>query len=165
MQAAESSPHLCNAVPNASTLPLQFRFLFLCLVVSIDICAWYHKVTVCFESDVPFCRGLDISAIMSTSGVTPSGSSQHTYRVLGVKKEWDTDKLKAFLEDLEPDIAADVESLAVEPDGRSQTATVSFQNNRVPSSPSLRRQKIVIEKDFHGITPLFTPPEADHRVE
>ena len=95
------------------------------------------------------------------------GVTQHdyrTYRVLGVDKTWDVEKLRVCLASQPGDIQPKVLSLATETDRRSQTATVVFQNGRVPTSP-IRPANIVIEHTFHGITPLFTPSKENHKVE
>lgn len=87
-----------------------------------------------------------------------------TYRVLGIDKTWDVEKLRVCLASQPGDIQPKVLSLAAETDKRSQMATVVFQNGRVLKSP-IQPEDILIENTFHGITPLFTPPKEYHEVE
>ncbi|KAL5610516.1 hypothetical protein FOBRF1_006633 [Fusarium oxysporum] len=113
---------------------------------------------------------------------TPPNNGR-TFRVRGVPLEWDADRLESFLADHECSPGPVVRSLATEIHGRSQSATVTFQNVShhlqavhtgqtrsvlLPKSsgnqPS-RPQYLVLDHDFFGITTLYVPPLDDHKVD
>lgn len=96
------------------------------------------------------------------------------YRIRGIPLEWDADQVRAFLAEnshREPPL---LHSLAREVHGRSQSATISFQNvdstpprqTRLPISNQFSRpQVITIDDNFHGMTTLYIPPRQNHRIE
>jgi hypothetical protein len=106
-----------------------------------------------------------------------------TFRARGVPLEWDANRLASFLADHEGSVGPVVRSLATEIHGRSQSATVTFQNLSyhlqavhagqtrsvlLPKSSGgqpARPQYLVLDHDFFGITTLFIPPLDDHKVE
>ncbi|KAF5669914.1 kinesin light chain [Fusarium denticulatum] len=106
-----------------------------------------------------------------------------TFRAHGVPLEWDTNRLESFLADHEGSVGPIVRSLATEIHGRSQSATVTFQNLShdlqavhagqtrsvlLPKSSSdqpARPQYLVLDHDFFGITTVFIPPLDDHKVD
>jgi hypothetical protein len=104
-----------------------------------------------------------------------------TLRVRGVPHGWDEDNLQSFLKDKassEPEIG----SLATEVHGRTQTATLTFQDDssqlqeiltvkklkippRLLPKQSTRSASLVFDCDFGGITTLYAPRLQDHQVE
>ncbi|KAM0209843.1 hypothetical protein ACHAQD_011020 [Fusarium lateritium] len=106
-----------------------------------------------------------------------------TFRVRGVPLDWDAGRLETFLADHECSAGPVVRSLATEIHGRSQSATVTFQNvshhlqavhasqtrsvllpkssGNQPSHP----QYLVLDHDFFGMTTLYVPPLDDHKVD
>lgn len=103
-----------------------------------------------------------------------------TFRVRGIPAEWDADRLQAFLTD--GDSVPNIKSLASDIDGRSSSATVTYENvpaslrntppepcqillPRDPQAQSLRDEYLVLDANFHGMTTLFAPPEKDHKLE
>ncbi|KAF4987186.1 hypothetical protein FGRMN_10502 [Fusarium graminum] len=106
-----------------------------------------------------------------------------TFRARGVPLEWDANHLESFLADHEGSVGPVVRSLATEIHGRSQSATVTFQNLShhlravhtgqtrsvlLPKSSGgqpARPQYLVLDHDFFGITTLFIPPLDHHKVD
>lgn len=106
-----------------------------------------------------------------------------TFRVRGVPLDWNSNKLQHFLEEDDSSSAPVVKSLAVEIGGRSNTATVTFQNlparlqtpqagqswrialPQTSDSQPVRDQYLMFDLDFLGITTLYTPALEDHKVE
>lgn len=97
----------------------------------------------------------------------------NTYRVRGVPADWDKQRLQSFLNDQET-VTEAIESLARDNNGICQVATVTFVN--LPSQRSIpiprtlntkptRKQYLTIDKDFHGLTTLYTPPSEDHKID
>jgi hypothetical protein len=102
----------------------------------------------------------------------------NTFRIIGIPAEWDHAKLHSFLKNQESITDAAIESLAPENHGGSQVATVtlgnvSLQHGRSWSIPIPmmsgvkpgRKQYLTVDKDFHGITALYTPSLQDHKLE
>lgn len=103
-----------------------------------------------------------------------------TYRVRGVPADWDEQRLQSFLNDQETVTDAAIESLAHDNNGICQVATVTFVNlpsqlqhahswsipiPRTPNTKRTRKQYLTIDKDFHGLTTLYTPSSEDHKIE
>ncbi|KAK2666295.1 hypothetical protein RAB80_017952 [Fusarium oxysporum f. sp. vasinfectum] len=106
-----------------------------------------------------------------------------TFRARGVPLEWDANRLESFLADHEGSVGPVVRSLATEIHGRSQSATVTFQNlshhlqavhagqtrsvllPKPSGSQPARPQYLVLDHDFFGTTTLFIPPLDDHKVD
>lgn len=105
-----------------------------------------------------------------------------TYRVRGVPADWDDERLQSFLNDQETVTDAVIQSLAHDSNGICQVATVTFVNLSsqlqrahswpipIPRMPKTkltgtRKQYLTIDKDFHGLTTLYTPPSEDHKIE
>ncbi|PCD23157.1 hypothetical protein AU210_014680 [Fusarium oxysporum f. sp. radicis-cucumerinum] len=106
-----------------------------------------------------------------------------TFCARGVPLDWDANRLESFLADHEGSVGPVVRSLATEIHGRSQSATVTFQNPShhlqavhagqtrsvlLPKSSGgqpARPQYLVLDHDFFGITTLFIPPLDDHKVD
>lgn len=103
-----------------------------------------------------------------------------TYRVRGVPADWDCQRLQSFLNDQETVTDAVIESLAHENNGICQVATATFVNlpsqlqhahswsipiPRTPNTKITRKQYLTIDKDFHGLTTLYTPSSEDHKIE
>ncbi|KAK5987003.1 Nephrocystin-3-like protein [Cladobotryum mycophilum] len=95
-----------------------------------------------------------------------------TFRVCGVPIDWDNKKLQSFLAD-QRIIDMEIESLALEANAGSQTATLMFQTmpSQLQHNPNLSislpkalnaqlagKQYLTFGKDFLGITTLFAPP-------
>lgn len=120
------------------------------------------------------------------STAKPEGKStiapgqNNTFRASGIPADWDRRKLQSFLNDQEGIIDAVIESFAYENDGSSQVATVTFGN--APSrlqhghgwpilipeefnTKSNRKQYLTVDKDFYGMTALYTPLSQDHKLE
>lgn len=104
----------------------------------------------------------------------------NTFRVSGVPASWDRQQLQSFLEDQKRITNAAIESLAYENDGNSKVATVTFGNApsrlqhgrgwpilipEVSDTKPNRKQYLTVDKDFYGITALYTPSLQDHKVE
>ncbi|KAK1244211.1 hypothetical protein MKX08_002349 [Trichoderma sp. CBMAI-0020] len=117
---------------------------------------------------------------VSAIGQPPSNIGK-TFRVRGVPRGWTEDDLQTFLKEKtfsEPEIG----SLAIEFHGRTQTATLTFQNDSsqlqeiltakqpkiplqlLPKKPT-RSSSLVFDCDFDGITTLYAPPSQDHHVD
>lgn len=117
----------------------------------------------------------------------PTGSQhlpreRRTFRIRGVPHDWNRDRLGSFLEENGYTSPA-IQSLANEIHGRSQTATVTFQEVPsqlkerlidpakgialyVPSSDQLSRPRsLILDTAFLGVTTLFAPPPQHHKVE
>ncbi|KAH6889970.1 hypothetical protein B0T10DRAFT_572167 [Thelonectria olida] len=106
---------------------------------------------------------------------------QRNFRVRGVPLDWDTNHLQGFLAEQEPSTDPVVESLASEIDGRSRTATATFGNipsrlqtpgqtwsillPKPPENPSARKQYLILDDSFAGITTLYSPPSTDYAVD
>lgn len=106
-----------------------------------------------------------------------------TFRVSGVPADWDSQELQSFLQDQESirDVV-EIESLAAENEDRSQVATITFENTPsqlqhgrrwpipIPTVSDTnikpgRKQHLTIDRDFYGITALYTPSPQDHKIE
>jgi hypothetical protein len=96
------------------------------------------------------------------------------YRIRGVPLEWNADQVRGFLAENSRDEPPLLHSLAREIHGRSQSATISFQNvdstlprqTRLPMSNQFSRPQIItIDDNFHGITTLHIPPRQNHCIE
>ncbi|OPB38898.1 hypothetical protein A0O28_0020040 [Trichoderma guizhouense] len=107
---------------------------------------------------------------------------RRTFRVRGVPHDWNRDRLGSFLME-NGYTSPSVWSLAKEIHGRSQTATVTFQD--VPSQlqerladpakgialymPSSdqhsRPRSLMLDTAFLGVTTLYAPPPQDHKVD
>jgi hypothetical protein len=105
---------------------------------------------------------------------TSQPKREPTYRIRGVPNDWDKDKLESFLVERDGSAGPVIQSLAKEFHGRSQTATVLFQNTcRLPLKISLPEafgqfgelRNLTLDHAFLGITTLFAPPQQDHKVE
>lgn len=118
----------------------------------------------------------------------PFQNSQHlpnigkTFRVRGVPLHWGAERVQSFLAEHNGSAEPVVMSLAPEIHGGSSTATVIFPDatplpkplqtgsrwrillSRSTSQPT-RVEYLTLDGDFHGITPLFTPPPDDYKVE
>ncbi|KAH7009843.1 hypothetical protein EDB80DRAFT_610413 [Ilyonectria destructans] len=106
-----------------------------------------------------------------------------TFRVRGVPDSWDPARLESFLTDHENSTDITIRSLASEINGRTKTATVTFQNLlpplqelRAEETRSFRLPKtnknqpgrdeyLTLDHGFFGITTLYTPPPEDHKVD
>ena len=105
-----------------------------------------------------------------------------TFRVRGVPLDWEDEDLRSFLTNHEKIGTTSIKSLADEIDGRSKTATVTFQkvptrlqglrasqpwSFELPNSSHSQstRQYLSIDGGFLGITTLCTPPADAHEVE
>ncbi|KAK2598196.1 hypothetical protein QQS21_005673 [Conoideocrella luteorostrata] len=104
-----------------------------------------------------------------------------TFRVRGVPREWDSDRLQVFLG--EGDSVPTVWSLAQEIHGRSLSATVTYRNPpaalcavptkiwtrplpKPPETPAARLDSVTVDADFIGMTTLFAPLDDDnHKVD
>lgn len=104
--------------------------------------------------------------------------SLRAFRVRGVPKDWTEEVLGSFLTEQYSSEKATVESLAIETNGRSKTATISFQivptlladrdskiSIRGPKHQLKRGQTLTLDDGFHGMTTLYAPPSEDHRFE
>ena len=103
-----------------------------------------------------------------------------TFRVRGVPRDWNADRLASFLTESFAS-APTIVSLAVEVQGGVQSATVCFQtlpdvlrmpgcakSIRLPGSSKEEASPptyLQVDDGFHGITTLFIPPENDHLLE
>ena len=98
-----------------------------------------------------------------------------TYRVRGVPSTLDRDGTKELLEASLGIEGVAIKSIAVAASGRrSQVATISFLST-TPALLSDATQdewiiytstaSLVIDKHFMSFTPLYTPPEDEHKVE
>jgi hypothetical protein len=111
----------------------------------------------------------------------PPSNIGKTFRVRGVPRGWSRDDLYSFLKgkaSSEPNIG----SLADEVHGRTQTATLTFQDDSsqlqeiltvkklkiplhlLPKRPN-RAPSLVFDCDFNGITTLYAPAPEDYRIE
>ncbi|KAL6406794.1 Protein SERAC1 [Ilyonectria robusta] len=106
-----------------------------------------------------------------------------TFRVRGVPHSWDPDRLESFLTDHENSTGMTIRSLASEIDGRTKTATVTFQNLLPPlrdlragETRSFRLPKknenlpgryeyLTLDHGFFGISTLYAPPPEDRKVD
>lgn len=104
-----------------------------------------------------------------------------TFRIRGIPLTWDSERLRSFLLERENWAGLTVRSLARETNGRSGTGTVTFQTappllqrlqtgrscriQLPPGDQPSRMQYLVIDKDFYGITALYSPPTEDHKIE
>jgi hypothetical protein len=100
-----------------------------------------------------------------------------TFRVKGVPRNWDRDRLQLTLAKEDTAAVPNVKSFATDIDGISCTATVTFQNTphqlksehhweiRLPSSFETRQRVIVLDDSFLGITTLHAPPSEAHEAE
>ncbi|KAH7012721.1 uncharacterized protein B0I36DRAFT_256250 [Microdochium trichocladiopsis] len=119
----------------------------------------------------------------------PQAKAGKAFRIRGVPRDWDAEKLQSFLrkEEFRPQDGSagpTVWSLADEVGGRSGVGTVTFQ--RVPPasqtggkwtiplppssaatqpSRSSRQLRLTLDDDFHGITTLYSPPSEDHKLD
>ncbi|KAK4070988.1 uncharacterized protein Triagg1_6355 [Trichoderma aggressivum f. europaeum] len=120
-------------------------------------------------------------ASLSTGGQNLP-SERQTFRVRGVPHDWNRDGLASFLAE-NSYTSPDVQTLANETHGRSQTATVTVQ--RVPSQlqerladpvkgialyiPSSdqhsRPRSLMLDTAFLGVTTLYAPLSPDHEVD
>lgn len=100
----------------------------------------------------------------------------------GVPNDWNRNRLGSFLTE-NGYVRPAVQSLANEIHGRSQTATVTFQNvptqaqehpadpakninlSVPPSDQHSRSRSLTLDTAFLGMTTLYTPPPQDHKVE
>ncbi|PTB43606.1 hypothetical protein M441DRAFT_56598 [Trichoderma asperellum CBS 433.97] len=116
-------------------------------------------------------------------GNTIASKETNTFRVSGVPVDWDSQELQTFLRDQESiKGVVEIESLASENDGRSQMATVTFENTPsqlqhgrrwpipIPAVSNTnikpgRKQHLTIDRDFHGITALYTPSPQDYKID
>lgn len=104
-----------------------------------------------------------------------------TFRIRGIPLNWDSERLQSFLLKRESWAGLTVGSLARETNGRSGTGTVTFQtlppplqrlrtgrSYRIqlpPGDQPSRKQYLVVDKDFYGITTLYSPPTEDHKID
>ncbi|PCD20340.1 hypothetical protein AU210_016207 [Fusarium oxysporum f. sp. radicis-cucumerinum] len=103
-----------------------------------------------------------------------------TFRVSGIPRDWNKDRLRSFLADLDDTVRPVVESLTADIDGRCSIATVTsqdfskhFQNGQswkiplrqLPGSQSARDRYLVLDDAFLGITSLFDPQPEDHKID
>lgn len=104
-----------------------------------------------------------------------------TFRIRGIPLNWDSERLQTFLLERESWAGLTVGSLARETNGRSGTGTGTFQTSppslqrlrtggsyRIqlpPGDQPSRKQYLVVDKDFYGITTLYSPPTEDHKIE
>ncbi|KJZ69702.1 hypothetical protein HIM_10908 [Hirsutella minnesotensis 3608] len=94
-----------------------------------------------------------------------------TFRVRGVPREWDSARLRSFLEDRDPHLT--VKSLAREIHCRSSSGTVACRGTpaaiSIPldltNSPEARLYVLTLDDDFVGMTTLFAPPDEDHMID
>lgn len=111
----------------------------------------------------------------------PPSNTGKTFRVRGVPRGWSEDDLQSFLEE-KASSETIIGSLANEVHGRTQTATLTFQNDSSqlqeiltvkklkiplqlsPKKPT-RSLSLVFDCDFNGITTLYAPFSQDHHVE
>ncbi|TFB01142.1 Ankyrin repeat domain-containing protein 50 [Trichoderma ghanense] len=106
-----------------------------------------------------------------SGGNEPTPKKAPTYRIRGVPNDWDKDRLESFLTERDSSSRPSVRSLAVEFHGRSQTATVLFENtNRLPRKIPLpvsggEFRSLTLDHGFLSITSLFTPSQQDHKVD
>ncbi|KAL6690585.1 hypothetical protein J3F84DRAFT_398280 [Trichoderma pleuroticola] len=107
---------------------------------------------------------------------------RRTFRVRGVPHDWNRDRLASFLAE-HGYAGPSVQSLATEIHGRSQTATVTFQDVPsqlkerladpakgiglyIPSSDQHNRPRsLMLDTAFLGITTLYAPPPEEHKVD
>ncbi|KAI9163486.1 Protein SERAC1 [Paramyrothecium foliicola] len=103
-----------------------------------------------------------------------------TVRVRGVPLHWDAERLTTFLAESSGAVV-NIKSLAQEIQEDVKSATASFEvassglhtprisrSIQLPTSPkeeASRPAYIRVDDDFHGITTLFIPPDADHRID
>ncbi|KAM0260506.1 hypothetical protein ACHAQJ_002739 [Trichoderma viride] len=103
---------------------------------------------------------------------------EDTFRVSGIPDDWDRQQLQSFLKNQENITNVAIESLASDIHGGSQVATVSFvnasrQHDRrwsilIPVVSDIKpnhKQYLTVDKDFHGITVLYTPILQDHQID
>jgi hypothetical protein len=115
------------------------------------------------------------STVESKSEKKASPKEKTTFRVTGIPASWDRQQIRSFLQTQESTTEVSIESLASEEHGGLQVATVTFGNTLlqhgpswsipIPSEPDNRKQYLTIDKDFHGMTALYTPPLQDHKIE
>lgn len=107
---------------------------------------------------------------------TTPKSEYRTYRIHEVPLECDEAKLEQFLNKDQERTRFRVKSLALEYHGSHKTATVDASEGaklpvyiNVPSDTSWvadsKEFQLQTDDNFHGLTTLFRPPEAEHRVE
>ncbi|KAK4080934.1 hypothetical protein Trihar35433_2039 [Trichoderma harzianum] len=107
---------------------------------------------------------------------------RRTFRVRGAPYDWNRDRLGSFLTE-NGYVNPVIHSLTNEIHGRSQTATVTFQDvpNQlqerladpakgiglyVPSSDQHSRPRsLMLDTAFLGVTTLYVPPPQDHKVD
>ncbi|KAI0864359.1 hypothetical protein F4860DRAFT_441662 [Xylaria cubensis] len=111
-----------------------------------------------------------------------SFNGDRTFRVRGVPLDWDIKRLQSFLAEQDDAAGPTVQSLAEEVHGRSYTATISYCNIPNPlqtaesgrpmqisllskSDELSRHQILVVDDSFHGITPFYSPSQADHKID
>ncbi|KAH6973012.1 hypothetical protein BKA56DRAFT_646039 [Ilyonectria sp. MPI-CAGE-AT-0026] len=122
------------------------------------------------------------SPIRDQAGTLARGDLR-TFRVRGVPESWDPAQLELFLADHENSTGMTIRSLASEINGRTKTATVTFQNLLPPlrelragETRSFRLPKtnenlpgrdeyLTLDHSFYGISTLYTPPPEDHKVD
>ncbi|KAJ4865462.1 ankyrin repeats (3 copies) domain-containing protein [Trichoderma breve] len=110
------------------------------------------------------------------------GRERRTFRARGVPYDWNRDRLGSFLTE-NGYVNPVIHSLTNEIHGRSQTATVTFQDvpNQlqerladpakgvglyVPSSDQHSRPRsLMLDTAFLGVTTLYSPPPHEHKVD
>ncbi|PTB38488.1 hypothetical protein M441DRAFT_71921 [Trichoderma asperellum CBS 433.97] len=128
-----------------------------------------------------FVLGRSARSTAKPEGKSTSAPGQtNTFRASGVPADWDRQKLQSFLKDQEGITDAVIESFAYENNGSSQVATVTFGN--APSrlqrghgwpiliseefnTKSNRKQYLTVDKDFYGMTALYTLLSQDHKID
>lgn len=117
--------------------------------------------------------------IRSQAGTLARGDLR-TFRVRGVPDSWDPVRLESFLTDHENSTGMTIRSLASEINGRTKTATVTFQNllpplraeetrsfrlPRTNENQPGRDEYLTLDHGFFGVTTLYTPFPEDHKVD
>ncbi|KAH6970751.1 hypothetical protein BKA56DRAFT_559223 [Ilyonectria sp. MPI-CAGE-AT-0026] len=134
------------------------------------------------QPDARDIRGRDASsAPEALYPAREAANASITFRIRGVPLNWDSERLQSFLLERENWAGLTVRSLARETTGRSGTGTVTFQTSppqlqeletggsyRIqlpPGDQPSRKQYLVVDKDFYGITTLYSPPTEDHKID
>lgn len=95
-----------------------------------------------------------------------------TYRIRGIPIDWDSLRLQSYLSGYFHELVPDVKSLSREIHGGSSTGTATFLGEpprEIALEESVHqtapRKYLTFDKDFLGITTLYTPPVDDHELE
>lgn len=88
-----------------------------------------------------------------------------TYRIRGIPVDWDWPRLQSYLSEHASKFSPAVKSFATEIHGGSCTGTATFLGEPPQHIQVAQNKYLTLDKDFLGITTLYTPPVDDHELE